>query len=131
MAQRAYAAMKYLQADTDACVLTIHCNERDWTNFESNKHLEYYAATAILFESGRFAVHVKCKDTPAFALFHCPFFKRLLETTGPKHSKQVTRIVLYQPNNVSTMLCLFLAPLMHRFGLPAIETVSALNKKDE
>ena len=131
MAQHAHAAMKYLQADTNARVLTIYCKERDWADFESTKHLEYYAATALLFGDNSFAVHVHCNDTPPLALLHCIFFKRLLETTSFKHSKQVTRIALHHSNKVSKMLCLFLAPLMHRSGLPAIEVISSLNKKEE
>lgn len=68
-------SLKYLQITAPSTVL-VDSSLRDWTDYDTQRHVDYHVAVFSLLE-GKFDVVVNAGSTPFSAIFHLEFFSEL------------------------------------------------------
>ena len=76
--------MQYLQADTSRNILRVNLAKRDFSDFDSQLHLDYFTSTLQLFDGSHVDICIEASSVPYSALLHMPLFVRVVN-----HSKRM------------------------------------------
>ena len=120
--------MEYLQVDSDRQELIVLPKQRDWTDFRSDKHLEYHKATLMLIDT-MFTVRVDASTVPYAALMHMPLFVKVAKFAREHCKNKLKKIVVANPSKVTKIMFTLLTPLIPTAVAAKVEFIDTQIKK--